>query len=140
MDGVMLTSLHSAFVRRTRTLGLDLASLLPHLAAHPSIQHVTNIPEELCRLFVTAHDVSPEHPVHMQAVFQRYSESGVSKTINAPGRSHQTRGRRGLSPHTSALMQGPHRLSNGQPGTTSLAAPHIPVEPRRSVRAITQQN
>jgi ribonucleoside-diphosphate reductase alpha chain len=90
MDGIVLTSLHPAFVRHARTLGLDVSSLRPDLAAHPSIQHVTAIPEELRRLFITAHDVSPEHHVRMQAVFQRYSDSGVSKTVNLPATATQS--------------------------------------------------
>ena len=84
LDGVVLTSLHPAFIRRAQALGLELDALQADLSAHPSIHHVTGIPEELRRLFVTAHDVSAEQHVRMQAVFQRYSDSGVSKTINLP--------------------------------------------------------
>jgi ribonucleoside-diphosphate reductase alpha chain len=73
MDGVTLTTLHPAFTRRARALGLDLASLHPDLAAHPSVQQVTQIPEKMRRLFVTAHDVSSVRHLRMQAVFQHYS-------------------------------------------------------------------
>jgi ribonucleoside-diphosphate reductase alpha chain len=54
------------------------------MAHSESIRHLTQIPEDMRRLFVTAHDISPAHHVRMQAVFQRSSDSGVSKTINLP--------------------------------------------------------
>jgi ribonucleotide reductase alpha subunit len=84
IDGIVLTSIHPAFLLHAHELSLDIDSLRPDLTASPSIQHVTQIPEHLRRLFVTAHDVSPAQHVRMQSVFQRYSGSGVSKPINMP--------------------------------------------------------
>ena len=84
MDGIVLTTQHPAFVRQAQALGINRDRLQADLAAHPSIQHLSYLPHELRRLFVTAHDVSPEQHVRMQAAFQHYSDSGVSKTINLP--------------------------------------------------------
>jgi ribonucleoside-diphosphate reductase alpha chain len=84
LDGLELTMMHPAFVRMIRAQRIALDSIQKELAAHPSIQQVARIPQEMRKLFVTAHDVPPGHHVRMQAAFQRYSDSGVSKTINLP--------------------------------------------------------
>jgi ribonucleoside-diphosphate reductase alpha chain len=84
MEGLELAMMHPGFTRLIRAHGLDRAELLSDLAASPSLQHITRIPERIRRLFITAHDVAPRQHVRMQAAFQRYSDSGVSKTINLP--------------------------------------------------------
>ncbi|MBI5854723.1 MAG: adenosylcobalamin-dependent ribonucleoside-diphosphate reductase [Nitrospirae bacterium] len=77
MDDVRLTSLHPAFIRHATDAGVYSPALVERIAANESIQHLTDLPESLRRLFVTAHDIPPEQHVRMQAVFQKYSDSGV---------------------------------------------------------------
>jgi ribonucleoside-diphosphate reductase alpha chain len=47
-----------------------------------SAQHVQEVPEEIRRVFVAAHDIEPEWHVRMQAAFQHHVDAAVSKTVN----------------------------------------------------------
>ncbi len=58
--------------------------LMQKLANRVSIQDVTEVPEKVRKLFVTAYDIAPEWHVKTQAAFQKYTDNGVSKTINLP--------------------------------------------------------
>ncbi len=87
MEDIQLPTVHAEFVARARSAGILSAELLHRVAACESIQGISEIPGDLRRLFVTAHETAPEHHVRMQAVFQKHSDSGVSKTINLPAKA-----------------------------------------------------
>ena len=48
------------------------------------IQDIKEIPPELRRLFLCAHDIPPCDHIRMQSVTQKWVDNAVSKTINAP--------------------------------------------------------
>ncbi len=47
-----------------------------------TLAHVEEVPQEVKRIFATAHDIDYPWHVKMQAAFQKYTDNAVSKTIN----------------------------------------------------------
>jgi len=81
--GAMMPDVNEDFVRIARAQGWYSDELMERIATEGHI-HFDEVPQSVQRVFVTAHDISPEWHVRMQAAFQEHTDSAISKTTNFP--------------------------------------------------------
>jgi len=84
MDNDELMEVNPYFERIAKEKGFFSRELMRQIARKGSIADIETIPEDVRKVFATAHDVSPEWHVRMQAAFQKHTDNAVSKTVNLP--------------------------------------------------------
>jgi ribonucleoside-diphosphate reductase alpha chain len=81
--GVMMPDVNEDFLAVAKEEGWYSEELIEEIAKQGHI-HFEEVPEKWQRVFVTAHDITPEWHVRMQAAFQENCDSAISKTTNFP--------------------------------------------------------
>ncbi len=89
MDQTSLVEVNPYFEQLVKQTDYYTEELKRRIARSGSISQMTEIPDEIRRVFVTAHDISPEYHIKMQAAFQKYTDNAVSKTVNFPHHTTQ---------------------------------------------------
>ena len=84
LDNDILVETHPLFEKVAKERGFYSPALMERIAEHGTIQDIDEVPVDIRRIFVTAHDITPEDHVRMQGAFQKYTDNAVSKTVNFP--------------------------------------------------------
>lgn len=77
-----LSFINPEFEKVARKRGFWSEDLMDKVAEKGVIRDILEIPEDVRRVFGTAHEIDIDWHIKTQAAFQKYTENAVSKTIN----------------------------------------------------------
>jgi ribonucleoside-diphosphate reductase alpha chain len=82
MDNDELLEVNPLFKQIAIIDGFYSENLMRRIAKKGSIKGFPEIPKTVQNVFATSHDISAEWHIKMQAIFQKYTDNAVSKTVN----------------------------------------------------------
>jgi len=82
MDNDRLIEVNPIFEEIAVKRGFYSQELMALIADHGSVHGIDEVPGDVQRVFVTAHDIEPVWHVRMQAAYQTHTDNAVSKTVN----------------------------------------------------------
>jgi ribonucleoside-diphosphate reductase alpha chain len=82
-----LYEMHQLFLETAKLRGFYSQDLVEKIREKGSLRGLKEIPSDVKRVFVTAHEISPEDHIEVQAAFQEYTDNAVSKTVNLKHRA-----------------------------------------------------
>ncbi len=84
MDDDRLVEVHPIFEQVLKEHGLYSDELMEQVIHGGTLQGIQGLPENIKKVFVTSHDITPEWHIKIQGAFQKYTDNAVSKTVNFP--------------------------------------------------------
>jgi len=143
LDGDHMVEVNPYFEEVARGEDFYSDELMESLATGTQLHTIKGVPNGIKRLFVTAHEVSPEWHVRMQAAFQEHTNNAVSKTVNFPrGATKEDvfkvylmayeKGLKGITIYRDGSRE-------GQPMSTSVSekVESVVIAPRKRVKTTT---